>query len=181
MKPAFTLFRAAALLGLSVVVIAGEGSGSNSGVSLGNLRIRKQVAGWQEEKGSFMKFGPEKLFEIINGGAPEYIDQGMMRGFVQRLSGPGSATMEVFAEDFGTHENAGKMVQAKKQDRDTLMYLPGFDTATVVVIPAIGACVAYGAIDRFYFEITLSGLGSSGSEALAELKKFFLFYRGFFE
>ncbi|MBN1758762.1 MAG: hypothetical protein JW863_10610 [Chitinispirillaceae bacterium] len=178
MKPVIPLFSTVILLCLSVIVIAETGS---SGVSLDNLRIRKQIAGWREDKGSFMKFGPEKLFELINGGAPEYIDRGMVRGFVQRLSGPGSASVELFTEDFGSHENAGEMVQIKKQDRDTLISLPDFDTATVAVIPLIGAFVVYGAIDRYYFEITLSGLGSSGSEALTELKKFFLFYRGVFE
>ena len=178
MKQGIVLFSTVILHCLSVVVIAETGS---SGVSLDNLRIRKQIAGWREDKGSFTKFGPEKLFELINGGAPEYIDQGMVRGFVQRLSGPGSASVELFAEDFGSPENAGKMVQIKKQDRDTLISLPGFDTATVAVIPLIGAFVAYGSMNRFYFEITLTGTGGTGSEALTELKKIFLFYRGFFE
>ena len=178
MKPISLLFCIASLIFLSIPVSSGADRGGKSGTPLDKLRVRRQIAGWQEDKDGFARFNHEKLFDLINGGAPEYIDRGMLGGFVQRLSGPGNATVELFTEDFGTRENAAEMVKVKTEDGDSIITLPGFDAETVRIVPAIGACVAYGAIDRFYFEVTLSGAGSGGKEALAELGKFFLFYRG---
>jgi hypothetical protein len=158
-------------------LLAGIAGAGRPAPPLESLRIRHQLEGWYEEKEGYIPFNHEKLFELINGGAPEYIDAGLVGGFLQRLSGPGEATVELFAHDFGTPEKARTMFLVKTGDRDTTIMLTGFDTATVVVVPVLSASVAYGAIGRFFFEVTVSGTGNR-SDALPLLDKLFRFYAG---
>jgi hypothetical protein len=158
------------------MVISIVDAAQQTGPALDSLRITHQVDGWHEGKNGYVPFGHEKLFELINGGAPEYIDQGLVSGFFQRLTGKHQYAVEVFVEDFGTPHNASEMLVVKKKSVDSIQSLPDFDTGSIIVFPAIGAQVAFGAIGRFYFEATITGF-TDNNEAKKELRRFFLFYR----
>ena len=165
----------AVLFFLLVVIAGAKNRFAGDGSSLESLRISNQIDGWHEVKNGFIPFDHDKLFELINGGAPEYIDEGLIRGFLQRLEGPDSATVELYAEDFGAPEKAINMFRIKRENHGSLLRLTGFDTGVAGVFSAIGARVAYGAIGRFFFEITVSG--SAGVEnADTVLRNLFHFY-----
>jgi hypothetical protein len=130
------------------------------------LRVTRQVEGWKEQKRSFVKFDKQKLFELINGGAPEYIDNGLQEGIFQRLDGPGDAAAEIYAEDFARPANAQKMLAFKTQQTlSERLPLEGQDSSSVYCFRVIGGYQVYAAFDRFYIELNLTG-ASSQQEAV---------------
>ena len=145
-------------------------------VSVDKFRIHNQITGWTEDKGSYQSFGPKELFDLLDGGAPEYIDNGMKEGFFQRLKGPDSATIELYAEDFGSDKNAKKMVAVKQSNSSDAPAAAVSDSSTFILREVIGGFWACGSAGRYYFELTLMGIKDS-AKAKAEIKKYFDFYR----
>jgi len=132
-------------------------------VSLYKFRIQKQISGWTEEKSSYQAFGPKELFTIIDGGAPEYIDNGLKKGFLQRISGPDSAAIELYAEDFKSEGNAQKMFSAKQAASSGQLSTIPPDTAKVLVNEVIGGVWMCAAMGQYYFELTLTGVRNTAS------------------
>lgn len=137
-------------------------------VDVGQLRIGGQVSGWNEEKKAFVKFNGEKLFELIDGGAPQYIDKGLQVGIFQRLANAKGATIELYAEDFGSPSNAQAMYAEKIQNLSGVQPLAGFDSTRISYSTVIGGYQVYACMDRFYFELTLMGMADA---ALGEIGK----------
>lgn len=125
-------------------------------VSLEKLRVRNQIAGWVEEKKSYHPFTTTTIFDIINGGATEYIENGMRKGFFQRLKNSDSATIELFAEDFAVAANAQKMFDAKKASFSQTV--ENTDTSNVIINEILGGFWACGIAGPFYFEFTVTGI-----------------------
>jgi hypothetical protein len=121
------------------------------------MRITKQIPGYHDQGKLFQAFAPQKLYEIINGAAPPYINGGLVSGIHQQLNADSGRTIEIFAEDFATAEKAGAMYRLKRSDFPYTVPVENEDTAAVIAAPAIGALVVVCTIDRFYFEITISG------------------------
>ncbi len=151
------------LLGYSTMALG------KKSVSVEKFRIGNQIPGWSEENTSYQLFTPETLFDLINGGAPDYIDNGMKKGIYQRLTSSDSASIELFAEDFGNSKNAKKMVSVKQADGDV-------DTSGFVTTAVIGGFWVCGSIERYYFEFTLTGCNDSNT-AGAEIDKIIEHYR----
>lgn len=125
-------------------------------IQVEQLRIGTQFQGWTEKEGSYRVFDAEGLFEIINGGAPEYIDHGLIKGITQQVVSSDSMTIELFAEDFGSPEKAQAMYIIKKEvnegaDSDTS------DNHRFVISKVIGGFWCFGTIGKYYFEVTISG------------------------
>jgi len=140
------------------------------------FKIQNQIAGWVDDHTSHKAFTPEQLFGIIDGGASEYIDNGMQKGFFQRLKGPDSATMELFAEDFGSAENAQKIRAIKRMVFSDSQSIKNSDTSGIVVNEVIGGLWACGIVGRFYFELTLMGI-KDGMKAKTVVRTYFEYYR----
>lgn len=151
------------LLGYSTMALG------KKSVSVEKFRIGNQIPGWSEESMSYQHFTPETIFDLINGGATEYIDNGMKKGIYQRLRNSDSATIELFAEDFGNSKNAKKMVTTKQSDGDA-------DTSGFVTTAVMGGFWVCGSIERYYFEFTLIGCNDS-NKAGAEIDKIIGYYR----
>jgi len=137
-------------------------------VSLEKLRIRTQIPGWVEEKKSYKAFTTKSLFDIINGGATEYIDNGMQKGIFQQLNNSDSSTIDIFAEDFGSSENAQKMLSTKQPEATA-------DTSMFIINEIIGGFWVCGRAGQFYFELTLMGIKDLG-KARIEIDKLFDYY-----
>jgi hypothetical protein len=127
-------------------------------VSVKEFRISRQFAPWQEVKGSFRSFNSKNLYNLIDGGAPEYIENGLVQGIFQRLTSPDSAILEIFFEDFGTSIQAKKMFAKKRQNRSEPCSFSDLDTTTLSCNTVIGGFAVFGFIDRFYFELVLMGV-----------------------
>lgn len=116
-----------------------------------------QLKSWVEQKDITRKFTVKGLFEIINGGAVDYINKGLIEGIHQQFTANDGITVELFIEDFGTTEKASSMVEFKKSgasDTTTASGLAGFNH---FVENAIGASVVFVSMDNLYMEITVSG------------------------
>lgn len=139
-------------------------------VSVKEFRITRQVTPWQEVKGSFRSFTSKNLYDLIDGGAPEYIENGLVKGFFQRLTTPDSATLEIFFEDFGTSIQANKMFAKKRQNMSDPCSFSDLDTITLSCNNVIGGFAVFGIIDRFYFELVLMGVkGNEKADKLIAL------------
>jgi hypothetical protein len=143
---------------------------------LQDLRITRQIPQWQEDSASCRSYSPDDLFDLIDGAAPEYIDNGLVQGFFQRLNGPDSATLEVFVDNFGAAANAQKMFILKRQTITDPYAMAGPDTAVFCAGTVIGGMVAYGMLDRFYFELVLTGIKEKEKTA-KEMARIFEYYR----
>ena len=145
-------------------------------IQVEKLRIGKQIPEWTEKKGTYKVFDAQGLFDIINGGAPEYIDNGMIKGITQQIVISDSTTIELFAEDFGSPEKARAMYLVKKggdqSDASDSSEFHGF-----MISKVIGGFWCCGSVGRFYFEITVSGVGDRGG-VRGMLEELYRFYRG---
>jgi hypothetical protein len=145
-------------------------------VSMEKFRISNQIPGWVEEKKSYRSFIPGELYDLIDGDAPKYIDNGLKEGFFQRLKRPDSAIIELYAEDFGSEENARKIFAAKRSDISGSLPAETPDTSTVFIQEVIGGLWACGTAGRYYFELNTTGIKDT-SKATEEIKKYFDYYR----
>jgi hypothetical protein len=149
---------------------------SAKAVSIDNFRIRHQIANWVEDNESFKMFTTKTLYEIIDGGATEYIDNGMKRGFFQRLRNSDSAIIELFAEDFGSAEKARKMFNVKHAFFSGMQSAGNADSSSYNMNEIVGGFWAYGVVGPKYFELTLTGINDK-TEARKEMDRFFDYYK----
>lgn len=144
--------------------------------SIDNLRIRQKIANWVVENRSFKLFNSKTLFELINGGATEYVENGLQRGFFQRLRNSDSAVIELFAEDFGSVENARKMLKVKQSSVYGMQSAENTDTSSVIMNNIVGGFWTCGIVGSYYFELTLTGI-SDKVKARKEIDTFFDYYK----
>ncbi len=147
-------------------------------VKVKKLLVTTQLKSWVEQKEITRKFDVKGLFEIINGGAVDYVNNGLIEGIHQQFSNTDGITVEVFAEDFGSAEKASSMLETKKSgcsDTATLSSLSGFNH---FVENAIGASVVFVSIDNIYLEMTVSGCKDSSQVESAALE-FLKYYKSF--
>jgi hypothetical protein len=146
--------------------------------SLADLRISTdEVSGWTE--GDYEEFEADSsLFGIINGGAPAYIDRGLIRGFVQELSGDGNHVVTgMFAMDFGTSANADDMYAYKFLNNVyNKIEIPGFAEEVAVGSRALGVVQVYFHYRKYYFEFAIGGYGADLDPAAADASLFLDLY-----
>jgi hypothetical protein len=115
------------------------------------------VPGWTEQKDRFRSFGTKELYELINGGAVEYIKPGLVGGITMFLSGASNRSAELYIEDFGTQARARDMVKEKRKKASEPKPLSGSKDKNAFYEEVIGGCVAYFSGGKFYFEMILTG------------------------
>jgi hypothetical protein len=163
------------LFAVALATLFCHGASHAKSIRAADLRARGEIDGWTEEKNSYVAFDTSSLFDLINGGAPEYIDNGLVEGITQRLKGPSPLAIEVFAEDFGTPEAARTMFLRKAGSGADSTIATCRDTLCLSFSPFIGGVAAYAAVERFYFEIALTGAGDE-REARARMQPFLRWY-----
>jgi hypothetical protein len=115
------------------------------------------VPGWTEQKDRFRSFGTKELYELIDGGAVEYIKPGLVCGITMFLSGASNRSAELYIEDFGSKPRARDMVKEKRKKASEPKLLPGSGDKNAFYDGVIGGCVVYFSSGRFYFEMILTG------------------------
>jgi VIT1/CCC1 family predicted Fe2+/Mn2+ transporter len=126
-------------------------------VKVKKLLITTQQQSWIEQKEITKKFTAKGLFEIINGGAVEYLNQGLVEGIHQQFSNNDGKTIEVFVEDFGNSEKSTNMLSSKKESFPDAGQLTGVSDVNAFSSKAIGALIVVGSLQNFYIELTISG------------------------
>jgi len=145
-------------------------------LSTPDFRVRGQIKGWKEAPKSFERFDPKSLYDLIDGGAPDYNKRGLREGIRQRMNGPGRQEAEIFAEDFGFPDSARSMLAAMKAALDARVVVPGFDTALAFAYPVVEGLSVYAALDKYYFEVALSRVPDQAA-GLREAARFLEYYR----
>jgi hypothetical protein len=124
------------------------------------------VPGWVEKEDKYLTFTPKELPYIIGKGATEYEKQGMKKG-VSLLFLNEAKVLEIYLTDFGKFSRAKGMLYKRIKSASNPKPAPQFNVAPAYCDSVAGGCVAYWAKGNIYFEMTLSGYGST-VEAVAD-------------
>lgn len=130
---------------------------------LTDFRIAGKFDGWKETPKTFVQFDHSKLFELIDGAAPEYIDNGLVAGMHQQLEDRRGATADIYVEDFADSTKASGMYLLKRSQQTGPLVIPGQDSARSCAVAGIGGMTFYAWMDRFYIEMVLSGIAPPDS------------------
>lgn len=151
------------LVALSLVFILGTGC-KNAGGAIAivtELRLADNiVAGWQEDTARFATFDTATFYELIDGGAPAYIDEGLVDGFTQaffRANSPDTFNCKIYVMDFSSPVNSLRMFGKIKSEQNSPIALTGFDTTVAMASEFLGGYYAFAAFDRFFIEVSVSG------------------------
>jgi hypothetical protein len=145
-------------------------------VKVKKMLITTQLKSWIEQKEITKKFTAKGLFEIIDGGAVDYVNQGLVEGIHQQFANKDGIVVELFIEDFGTTEKASSMVDLKKSGVSDTITFSGLSGFNHFIENAIGASVVFVSIDNLYMEITVSGCKKT-SEVEAAVLEYLNYYK----
>ena len=132
------------------------------------LRIAEgDVTQWQEENQGYRAYTQDNLFDIINGGADQYISRGLIEGFQQILEISGSDFSATFlVMDMNSDANAKTMFDFKADAVSTKETAGTFsESAAVIDIGFLSGCTAYAHFGKYYLELSFTGYASNKSEA----------------
>jgi hypothetical protein len=156
---------------LSIFMLTIQNAKSEDSTSFVQLRkTAVSIPGWIEQKEHYRHFNAEELFDIIDGGATEYVQQGLKSGIVILLTNKGKS-LEIFFEDFGTSIQAMNMASSKEKSSDRFKKISQDNKSIAICEQVIGGCIVYWAKSKYYIEMTLTGYNSL-EEALCDAKVF---------
>jgi hypothetical protein len=154
------LFTTAWLCFTGFFIMACQGTKPADSGSFDRLRAAvSRVPGWIEKKEQYQIFKAEELYGIIDGGATEYIKQGLISGIAIACTS-GTRSLGMYFEDFGTYSRAKGMVSIKKKSMSEPKAVSKVGVSPAIYEEVLGGCVAYWAKGRYYTEMTLTGYDS---------------------
>jgi hypothetical protein len=121
------------------------------------LRLTTEIPGWVDKPDKFVTFREDYLFDLINGGADLYREEGLVDGLFQVLDFKSNYTVDIFVFNFGTTQNALAMVAKKISTFSSKIPVPGFSETIAMGDKNLGGAIFYGQFDKFNVEISLSG------------------------
>jgi hypothetical protein len=124
------------------------------------------IPGWTEHQDKYLYFVPKALYDIINGGAEEYIKTGLVDGMVATFKSAGNKNAELYIEDFGVQGRAQALVKKKRKTASEPKPLPGSRDKNAFYDEVIGGCIVYFSSGRYYFEMTLTGYDKQAAALL---------------
>jgi hypothetical protein len=158
------------LLAVSLLVVCKivgdeEASGDRT---VASLAIKDgDVTNWKEENQGYRPYTQDNFFDIINGGADEYINRGLIEGFQQILVISGSDYTATFLiMDMNSDANAKSMFDFKADAASTKEAAGNYSESTAVIDAGfLSGCTAYAHFEKFYLELLFTGYASNLSEA----------------
>lgn len=134
-----------------------EDSGESSqGVNA--LRLSSgDISPWAEDNsGGFITFTASNMQKLVNGGAPQYVEKGLVAGFEQRMSN-GSKTAKLLILDFGTEANAVSMY-TKTDNENSDKTASGTYPQTVAQLDnsAMSGVTAIAHFGKYYMELAFT-------------------------
>jgi hypothetical protein len=119
--------------------------------------------------------GALELYDLINGGAGEYVvDHGMLEFTYQELTCD-SLSMNAYAMDFGNNENADSIFNVKQALATTRVPIDGYDESTAVLGSVAGGYVLelFARMGRYFFwaRVLLAGSLDDQGRAADALKQ----------
>jgi len=122
-----------------------------------------EISGWQWDGSPAQATDQSSLYDLINGGAVEFVERGFVSGVLERYSGTiagSSTTTEVFIADMGDPSNAGDIFE-KRYERLLFSeeYTNGFEDtndARIDEATTLDSTILDFWQSRFYVQITVN-------------------------
>ena len=135
------------------------------------------MPGWEEDRARYRIYDAVFLYDLIDGGADKFDNQGLVAGIVQVMFFDTLYENIIYVMDFGSANKAKGMLNTMKTVVGGMpLSLPGFDTATAAATPALGGNTTYAWFSRFYIELYLSGY-SDQEKSLQDAATFLAAYK----
>jgi hypothetical protein len=142
---------------------------------IGDFRL-SGITGWTEnEQSGYAAFSSGTLFDLINGGADQYNDEGLVEGIQQKMThSSGDKAYSAFVMDFGTAENATAMFEKMKLNEADPLTIGNYIESVAFGSRHLSGINAYAHFGKYYVEISLSGyadesLATKEAEAFVEV------------
>jgi hypothetical protein len=129
-------------------------------LTVSDFRISSEVPPWVEITDGYEEYNPSQLELLINGGAFEYTDAGMIEGINQKMineQDTDTKYYEVYLMDFGTAAKASEMFDLKKNQISAPVPVGQYDDTVVSARRFLGGMRIYAHFSNFYLEFSLSG------------------------
>ena len=160
----------AVCLGVSAILTLCQLTKNEEGGSLPieSARIEdNDVQSWTEEK-ELIKFNSNNMYDLVNGGAVEYIDNGMIEGFQQKMGKAGTGYYFIeWLMDFGSAENASEMYTKKLNQFQSSKEAAGDFPESVAFLDngLLYGYDAYAHFGKYFLWLNFDGYGANKSEA----------------
>ena len=115
------------------------------------------ITSWtQDASEGFSEFKASTLETFINGGAPKYVDEGVVEGFIQNMSNS-SKKVIIYVMDFGTASNATAMYAQIDANNGSKIEAQSYslNTAQLDDSPSSGV-TAYAHFGQYFIELSFS-------------------------
>ncbi len=140
------------------------------------FRLSNEVSGWTDLPDNFETFDTTHYYDLIDGGATEYIDMGLVDGILQKFQKGADITCDASVFNFGTSQKAVTMFtfQTENISDSRKMLISGYDESIAVgeKNPLGGSALIYAHFGMF--ELELNFMGYSDIELLKSDAALFL-------
>lgn len=154
-----------------------DDNNSSGSVTLDDFRITNEISGWSEDASEgYTAFDVVSLYDMINGGAVKYVDDGLVEGFRQKMTSASGGAYQVMVMDFGSADKAKEFFDLNATEySQNAASLDGFQQTTAFVYETDLTSEIYAHFEQYYFEIIVSGIANTAN-ATREGKLFVGFY-----
>ncbi len=122
-----------------------------------DMRLTDEVTGWTDQPGHFAAFDTAQLYDLIDGGAPIYNDEGLVDGIYQFLENSDGNYCAISFYNFGTPENSLAMFTVQKNLVSSEVVIPGYNDSVALGDETIGGAMIYARFNQFDLELGFSG------------------------
>jgi hypothetical protein len=160
----------------SLFIACPSSNGPKAAVPLASMIFTDaEISPWRSDTVAY--YQGTALYNGIDGGAGQYLDQGLIKTAIQFLVDDASPSNDslncsAYIMDFGTSANATAMfntIMSRAVDKKTFTSFPstiaGFDDSPLVGI------IAYAHFSRFFFQMDLKGY-SDKTKAIDDAERF---------
>lgn len=120
------------------------------------FRLTNEVTGWVDQSEYFATFDTIQLYDLIDGGATKYTEQGLIDGIFQLLK-KDNLSCDVFVYNFGTEQKATNMFTIQSNSVASKVVVPGYDESIAVGDEFLGGAIIYAHFSQFELELSLGG------------------------
>jgi hypothetical protein len=150
-------------------------AGATSTVQQFNIDTGR-IAAWTPDT-AMKKYIDDSLYNLLDGGAPQYLNKGCLVTGFQRCNNPDGALAEIKVMDFGKDSNAtGMFKQMQSNNIGSIVTDPLFPDSMVLVTPNMGGATGYAHFSNIYVELSVTGFADQ-QNAIQTLNLFLTFYQ----
>ncbi len=121
------------------------------------LHITDEITGWTDKPEHFATFDTAQLYDLIDGGAPIYNDEGLVDGIYQFLENSDEKSCAISFYNFGTSDKSLAMFTVQKSWVSAGIDIPDYADSIAVGDETIGGAMIYARFNQFDLEMTFGG------------------------